>query len=239
MADPDLSSPLLPSQPSDPPHLILTIHDSLSHNNNSSSSNRESCVNHNHQKSHHNNGNSIINSSTKNPYEFLGSKGLEVCGSSTVDPFLNKTGRIEGLYEWLKLVVCLPVAAVRLVLFGVCLLIGFLATKVALYGWKDRQSAMPVWRSRIMWITRISARFILFSFGYVIFCFFSSFLLFGWWETEGKYKKVIVFFNRVLVCVWRFCILSLLGMSLCFSIFFLYLPSWVFVKKLKENTGKL
>ncbi|KAK4578463.1 hypothetical protein RGQ29_028531 [Quercus rubra] len=166
MADPDLSSPLLPSQPSDPPHLILTIHDSLSHNNNSSSSNRESCVNHNHQNSHHNNGNSIINSSTKNPYEFLGSKGLEVCGSSTVDPFLNKTGRIEGLYEWLKLVVCLPVAAVRLVLFGVCLLIGFLATKVALYGWKDRQSAMPVWRSRIMWITRISARFILFSFGY-------------------------------------------------------------------------
>nr|POE57480.1 isoform 2 of lysophospholipid acyltransferase lpeat2 [Quercus suber] len=161
MADPDLSSPLLPSQPSDPPHLILTIHDSLSHNNN-----RESRVNHNHQNSHRNNGNSSIISSTENPYEFMGSKGLEVCGSSTVDPFLNKTGRIEGLYEWLKLVVCLPVAAVRLVLFGVCLLIGFVATKVALYGWKDRQSPMPVWRSRIMWITRISARFILFSFGY-------------------------------------------------------------------------
>ena len=244
MADPDLSSPLLPSQPSDPPHLILTIHDSLSHNNNnnntnsSSSSNRESCVNHNHQNSHHKNGNNIINSSTKNPYEFLGSKGLEVCGSSTVDPFLNKTGRIEGLYEWLKLVVCLPVAAVRLVLFGVCLLIGFLATKVALYGWKDRQSAMPVWRSRIMWITRISARFILFSFGYVIFGFLALFCCLVDEKLKGNTRK-LVFFNRVLVCVWRFCILSLLGMSLCFSIFFLYLPSWVFVKKLKENTGKL
>ena len=201
MADPDLSSPLLPSQPSDPPHLILTIHDSLSHNNNSSSSNRESCVNHNHQNSHHKNGNNIINSSTKNPYEFLGSKGLEVCGSSTVDPFLNKTGRIEGLYEWLKLVVCLPVAAVRLVLFGVCLLIGFLATKVALYGWKDRQSAMPVWRSRIMWITRISARFILFSFGYVIFGFLALFCCLVDEKLKGNTRKLLSF----LIGFWCVC----------------------------------
>ena len=239
MADPDLSSPLLPSQPSDPPHLILTIHDSLSHNNNNNN-NRESRVNHNRQNSHRNNGNGNNSISTENPYEFLGSKGLEVCGSSTVDPFLNKTGRIEGLYEWLKLVVCLPVAAVRLVLFGVCLLIGFLATKVALYGWKDRQSAMPVWRSRIMWITRISARFILFSFGYVIFGFLALFCCLVDEKLKGNTRKLLSF----LIGFWCVCVeimysLSLLGMSLCFSIFFLYLPSWVFVKKLKENTGKL
>ena len=203
MADPDLSSPLLPSQPSDPPHLILTIHDSLSHNNNNNN-NRGSCVNRNRQNSHHNNGNSIINSSTKNPYEFLGSKGLEVCGSSTVDPFLNKTGRIEGLYEWLKLVVCLPVAAVRLVLFGVCLLIGFVATKVALYGWKDTQSPMPVWRSRIMWITRISARFILFTFGYVIFGFLALFCCLVDEKLKGNTRKFLSFltgFWCVCVCV--------------------------------------
>ena len=121
MADPNLSSPLLPSQPTDPPHLILTIHDSLSHNNNNGN-NKESSINHIHQNSHHNNnngkGNSIIVSSRENQYEFLGSKGLEECGSSIVDPFLNKTGRIEGLYEWLKLVVCLPFATIRLILFG-------------------------------------------------------------------------------------------------------------------------
>ncbi|KAK7861486.1 lysophospholipid acyltransferase lpeat2 [Quercus suber] len=70
----------------------------------------------------------------------MGSKGLEVCGSSTVDPFFNKMGQIEGLYEWLKLAAC-PL--------GVCLSIGFVATKVTLRDWKDKQSPMPIWRSRL------------------------------------------------------------------------------------------
>lgn len=49
---------------------------------------------------------------------------------------------------------------------GLCLAIGYVATKVALYRWKDKENPMPRWRCRIMWVTRISARFILFSFGY-------------------------------------------------------------------------
>ncbi|GMY09431.1 lysophospholipid acyltransferase LPEAT2 isoform X2, partial [Fagus crenata] len=140
MADSDLSSPLLPSDPPPPPppHLILTVHDDTRNRNNIS----------------------------KNPYEFLGSKGVEVGGPPTVDPFLNKTARIQGLYEWVKVLLCLPIAVVRLLFFGFCLVVGFVATKVALQGWKDRQSPMPSWRSKIMWITRLSARCILFSFGY-------------------------------------------------------------------------
>ncbi|XP_062154698.1 lysophospholipid acyltransferase LPEAT2 [Alnus glutinosa] len=153
MADHDLSSPLLSSQTSNPPHLILTVQDSDSRNH-SNNNNR----NHRNGRSSHDN--------SKNPFEFLGSKGLDVPVPAMVDPFRNGTPRIVGLYEWVKIMVCLPIAAARLVLFGVCLLVGFLATKVALQGWKDRQSPLPRWRSRIMWVTRISARLILFSFGY-------------------------------------------------------------------------
>ncbi|KAI7988625.1 Lysophospholipid acyltransferase LPEAT2 [Camellia lanceoleosa] len=39
-------------------------------------------------------------------------------------------------------------------------------TKFALHGWKDKQNPMPKWRCRLMWITQICARCILFSFGY-------------------------------------------------------------------------
>jgi lysophosphatidylcholine acyltransferase/lyso-PAF acetyltransferase len=164
MADHDLSSPLLSSQPSNPPHLILTVQDSDSRNH-SNNNNR----NHRNGRSSHDN--------SKNPFEFLGSKGLDVPVPAMVDPFRNGTPRIVGLYEWVKIMVCLPIAAARLVLFGVCLLVGFLATKVALQGWKDRQSPLPRWRSRIMWVTRISARLILFSFGYVGLLGFCSFRL--------------------------------------------------------------
>lgn len=67
----------------------------------------------------------------------------------------------------------MPVAVARLVLFGLAIAIGYAATWVALRGWTDsrerpREGAgpMPAWRRRLMWVTRISARFILFSFGY-------------------------------------------------------------------------
>ncbi|KAI3796579.1 hypothetical protein L1987_39257 [Smallanthus sonchifolius] len=102
----------------------------------------------------------------QNPYGFIGSNGFEVPGSTTVDPFRNQTPKIEGVYEWIKVIVCVPIALVRLVLFGLCLAIGYVATKSALQGWKDKQNPMPKWRCRVMWITRLCSRGILFSFGY-------------------------------------------------------------------------
>ncbi|XP_016507657.1 lysophospholipid acyltransferase LPEAT2 isoform X1 [Nicotiana tabacum] len=101
-----------------------------------------------------------------NPYAFLGAKRFDMPGSTTVDPFRNNTPRIEGVYEWFKIVVCLPLALVRLLLFGLSLMVGYVATRVALYGWKDKHNPMPKWRSRLMCVTRSSARTILFSFGY-------------------------------------------------------------------------
>ncbi|XP_031495332.1 lysophospholipid acyltransferase LPEAT2 [Nymphaea colorata] len=83
-----------------------------------------------------------------------------------LDPFANRTVRIEGLYEWAKIVVCIPLAIVRLVFFGLALAVGFLATKTALQGWEDKQNPMPRWRCRVMWITRFCSRVILFCFGY-------------------------------------------------------------------------
>ncbi|KAJ6722822.1 PHOSPHOLIPID ACYLTRANSFERASE [Salix koriyanagi] len=148
MVDHDLKSPFLSSQPSDLPHLILAVHDS--------DSSIEQSNNHNH----------IPNTSSRNPFEFIGSDGLFVPAPSTLDPFRNDTPYIEGLYELIKIVICLPIAIVRLVLFGVCLSLGYVATKIALLGWKDKHNPMPRWRSRLMWVTRGCTRCILFSFGY-------------------------------------------------------------------------
>ncbi|RAL46244.1 hypothetical protein DM860_016677 [Cuscuta australis] len=100
------------------------------------------------------------------PYGFVGAGRFESPEASTVDPFKNHTPEIEGVYEWAKIVICLPVALLRLAIFGICLMIGYVATQIALGGWKDRHNPMPKWRSRLMWVTRISARCILFSFGY-------------------------------------------------------------------------
>ncbi|KAK8587945.1 hypothetical protein V6N13_086903 [Hibiscus sabdariffa] len=104
--------------------------------------------------------------SSPNPYEFLGSDGLTVPTPTTADPFRNGTPYISGVYEVIKIVLCLPIALVRLFLFGSSLAVGYIATRIALAGWKDKQNPMPKWRSRFMWVTRICARFILFSFGY-------------------------------------------------------------------------
>ncbi|KAF3632376.1 Lysophospholipid acyltransferase LPEAT2 [Capsicum annuum] len=100
-----------------------------------------------------------------NPYAFIGANRFDMPGSTTVDPFRNNTPKIQGLYEWLKIVVCLPIALLRLVLFGLSLMVGYVATRIALQGWKDRNNPMPKWRSRLMYLTRFSARTILFSFG--------------------------------------------------------------------------
>ncbi|KAM3397604.1 lysophospholipid acyltransferase LPEAT2 isoform X2 [Capsicum galapagoense] len=100
-----------------------------------------------------------------NLYAFIGANRFDMPGSTTVDPFRNNTPKIQGLYEWLKIVVCLPIALLRLVLFGLSLMVGYVATRIALQGWKDRNNPMPKWRSRLMYLTRFSARTILFSFG--------------------------------------------------------------------------
>ncbi|PRQ19913.1 putative NAD(+) ADP-ribosyltransferase [Rosa chinensis] len=106
-ADLTLTAPLLsppPPLPSDQPHLNVTVHDD------------------------DNNG----NGSFRNPFAFLGSGGFKVPISTTADPFKNHNLKIGGVYEWLKIGVFFPIAILRLVIFGVSLLIGFVATKLAL-----------------------------------------------------------------------------------------------------------
>ncbi|KAM0878175.1 hypothetical protein ACQ4PT_035048 [Festuca glaucescens] len=92
---------------------------------------------------------------------------------SPADPFRNRTPGWGDAYCWARALLLAPVAAARLVLFGLAIAIGYAATWVALRGWTDsrerpREGAgpMPAWRRRLMWVTRISARCILFSFGY-------------------------------------------------------------------------
>lgn len=163
MGDNILTSPLLSSPTSDHPHLIVTVHDD---------------------------SDSTTHPGFRNPFAFLGSSGFTVPVSTTADPFRNQTLTIGGLYEWLKIVICLPIALARLLLFGVSLLIGFVATKLALWGWKDRQNPMPKWRCRIMWITRVCTRCILFAFGWVWSGFRLGFLVlpeFGCWKFEQEY----------------------------------------------------
>ncbi|KAL9272779.1 Lysophospholipid acyltransferase LPEAT2-like protein [Drosera capensis] len=100
-----------------------------------------------------------IGSDPLDPFGCLGIGSLQVPVLSTIDPFKNRTARIEGVYEWVKMLVCLPVALVRVVLFGLALFVGYLATKVALHGWVDRRDPMPRWRCRVMWVTRVCARY--------------------------------------------------------------------------------
>ncbi|KAK9143582.1 hypothetical protein Syun_012982 [Stephania yunnanensis] len=105
-----------------------------------------------------------------NPFGFLGAgaedSSFSVPAHTTIDPFRNNTPDVDGIYEWLKIAICLPIAIVRLVLFGLSLAVGYVATKFALAGWKDKENPMPRWRRRVLWITRFCSRAILFSFGY-------------------------------------------------------------------------
>ncbi|GLT84478.1 hypothetical protein SLE2022_027050 [Rubroshorea leprosula] len=177
MADHDLTTHLLSPRASDEPQTILTVHDDDSVSKPSDPTTGQPLPlrngyhyhhrNHNHQKNNFSQDNHINGANSScNPYEFIGSTGLSVPETTTVDPFRNGTPRIEGFYEVMKIVVCLPIVLVRLVLFGLCLAVGYVSTRLALEGWKDKQSPMPKWRCRIMWVTRICARLILFSFGY-------------------------------------------------------------------------
>ncbi|CAL0308182.1 unnamed protein product [Lupinus luteus] len=136
MADNDVTTPLLSSSD----HVTITV-DSTSSTN--------------------------TNSPKPNPFAFIGCSSVPISAEPlTVDPFRNNTPRLEGVYEWVKVVVCLPLVVVRLVLFGLCLAVGYVATKIALGGWKDKRNPMPKWRVGVMWVTRMCARVILFAFGY-------------------------------------------------------------------------
>ncbi|PIA31160.1 hypothetical protein AQUCO_05200038v1 [Aquilegia coerulea] len=102
----------------------------------------------------------------ENPFDFLQAKHFTVPSPTPLNPFRNQTPNIEGFYEWLKIIICIPIALCRLVVFGLSLAVGYIVTKFALYGWKDKQSPMPRWRCRVLWLTRMCTRCILFSFGY-------------------------------------------------------------------------
>ncbi|KAI3886019.1 hypothetical protein MKX03_003600 [Papaver bracteatum] len=102
-----------------------------------------------------------------NPYEFIGVERLVVPKETTIDPFRNNTPEIGcSLYEWIKMIIVIPIALLRLVGFGICLAIGFVFTKFALFGWKDKKNPMPRWRCRVLAVTRLCSRGILFCFGY-------------------------------------------------------------------------
>ncbi|KAL4368184.1 hypothetical protein GQ457_05G000370 [Hibiscus cannabinus] len=170
MAVNDLTSPLLSPRSSDEPQAVITIRDDEdSESYDQSPSNRQSTLlaNTNHRNYNHSRvNNEKVTVISTNPYDFLGSGEYPVPTPTTVDPFRNGTPFISGFYEVIKTILCLPIALVRLVFFGACLAVGYVATRIALEGWKDKQNPMPKWRSRIMWVTRFCARFILFSFGY-------------------------------------------------------------------------
>lgn len=154
-----LSTPLLSSDHTHQPHVILTVHDHPDPPQSTSVTDKD-------PKSPF----QSADENRHNPFAFIGAHdGFDVPRSSTIDPFRNHTPKIEGLYEWLKIFICLPIAAVRLVLFGLCLSIGYFMTRLALAGWKDKQNPMPKWRCRLMWVTRLCGRAILFTFGYAYF----------------------------------------------------------------------
>ncbi|KAG2332080.1 hypothetical protein Bca52824_003260 [Brassica carinata] len=151
MPDPDLSLPLITS---DQPEVFISIDDD---GEESVLDNQDQHPPRGFEFDHLNN--------PVNPFGFLSDAEPPVQNPTTVDPFRNDTPGVCGLYEAVKIVICLPIALVRLVLFGVSLAVGYLATKVALAGWRDRHNPMPRWRCRIMWVTRFCTRCILFSLG--------------------------------------------------------------------------
>lgn len=147
MSDPDLSSPLIQRQP----EVVISIHDNGEEDYNHPSAGQQNqpprVPRHDHLNP---------------PFGFLSDAEPP---PTTVDPFRNDTPGVSGLYEAIKIVICLPIALLRLVIFGASLAVGYVATKLALAGWKDKHNPMPRWRCRIMWVTRICTRCILFSFG--------------------------------------------------------------------------
>lgn len=87
---------------------------------------------------------------------------------TSIDPFLNMTPRVSGLYENAKTILLLPLLILRLAVVALILVVGFFATKFALAGWKKSQVVLPKWRRKLMGVTRLCGRGILYCFGWVI-----------------------------------------------------------------------
>ncbi|KAL9265395.1 Lysophospholipid acyltransferase LPEAT2-like protein [Drosera capensis] len=117
-------------------------------------------------KNHLSESSGQLDSDPGNPFGFPELGMPSIPESSTIDPFRNHTPVIEGVYEWAKVVVCLPLVVLRLVLFGVSLFVGYLAAVAAINGWKERERPMDRWRCGVMRVTRVCARGVLFSWGY-------------------------------------------------------------------------
>lgn len=98
-------------------------------------------------------------------YSFLGSQPT-LGPMPTVDPFRNQSEEIGSIYEWIKLVLCLPLAIIRLLLITLIVLGGISVAKLLLLGWNEKIVPMSKWRRRAVYITRLLARLILFCCGY-------------------------------------------------------------------------
>lgn len=86
---------------------------------------------------------------------------------SSIDPFVNKTPSISGVYEWVKTILLLPLLVVRVMVVVVVMMVGFVATKSALAGWQtaNQSSFLPRWRRGLMGVTRLCGRSLLFCCG--------------------------------------------------------------------------
>ncbi|GFS39945.1 hypothetical protein Acr_00g0065760 [Actinidia rufa] len=150
MAEPGLISPLLPKaglfQPSDEPQFIVTVDDDRGSESLPQSTHQQP-PNRSHNPDHRA---STTHFGIESPFGFLGVGGFDVPATATIDPFRNQTAMIEGVYECVKILICVPIAIARLLLFGLSLSVGYVVTKIALQGWKDKENPMPKWRCRLM-----------------------------------------------------------------------------------------
>lgn len=94
----------------------------------------------------------------------------EIILNETFNPFLNDSQFANGsipAHEMLKMVILLPVAVVRVLVFVVSLLLGYLFTKLALFRAKNVLTRpFPQWRRWLMLPVRLCARVNLFACGF-------------------------------------------------------------------------
>lgn len=94
----------------------------------------------------------------------------EIILNETFNPFLNDSQFAKGsipAYEIVKMVILLPVAVVRVLVFVVSLLSGYLFTKLALFRAKNVLTRpFPQWRRSLMLPVRLFARVNLFACGF-------------------------------------------------------------------------
>lgn len=98
-------------------------------------------------------------------YSFLGDQPT-LGPMPIIDPFRNQSEEIGSIYEWIKLLLCLPLAIIRLLLISLVTVGGFLIAKLLLLGWNEKIVPMPKWRRNILYITRLLGRLVLFFCGY-------------------------------------------------------------------------